>query len=129
MRLNEFYADPKRASSEEVNFGSAWRTQGEGPWKVVWMVATGELVAFNEQTHRRWSTGHGERAVEGLAVVLGAHYEAGWGSNDEVVIMGVEPDLLRLRGALIGWEDHMPEENGLAWLADRADGLSQGHAG
>jgi hypothetical protein len=75
--LNEFYAPAKRASSKELDFGSAWHTNGQGPWKVVRLEATGELVAFNEQTHRRWSTGRGERAVEGLALVLGADYEAG----------------------------------------------------
>jgi hypothetical protein len=48
---------------------------------------------------------------------------------DEVVVIGVEPDLLRLRGALLGWEDHMPEPNGLARLAERVDELSPGHQG
>jgi hypothetical protein len=47
---------------------------------------------------------------------------------DEVVIIGREPDLLRLRGALLNWEEHMPEPNGLGWLAERVDELSPGHA-
>ncbi len=46
--MKEFYADPERAHSEEVDLGSAWRTQGQGPWKVVWVEATGEVVAFRE---------------------------------------------------------------------------------
>jgi hypothetical protein len=46
MRLKDFYADPRRAGSEELDFGSSWRTHGEGPWKVVWVRATGKLVAF-----------------------------------------------------------------------------------
>ncbi len=46
--MTEFYADPERSGSEEFDFGSSWRTQGQGPWKVVWLEATGEIAAFDQ---------------------------------------------------------------------------------
>ena len=140
MRLKDFYADPQRASSEEVDFGSSWRTQGERPWKVVWLAATGELVAFNEQVERYYPTAKrgGAQDWSDLPVVVGVEAvtsilmgtdNSRRRATDEVVVIGVEPDLPRLRGALIGWEEHVPEENGLAWLAERGNELSRGHAG
>src|ERR1700730_10527884 len=60
-------ADPKRASSEELDFGSSWRTQGDGPRKVVWLQATGELAAFLESAYQGWqSTGGGGGARRSL---------------------------------------------------------------
>ena len=119
------------ASSEEVDFGASWRTQGKGPWKVVWLEATGELVAFNESHENSIPGSAPPLEVQILDDVLRDGIAGLWrppkGYADEVVIIGVEPDVLRLRGAVIGWEDHMPEENGLAWLAERVDELSSGH--
>jgi hypothetical protein len=43
VQLADFYADPERASSKEIDFGAAWRAQGEGPWKLLWLEATGEF--------------------------------------------------------------------------------------
>jgi hypothetical protein len=149
VRLNDFYADPKRASSEELDFGSSWRTRGDDPWKVVWLQATGELAAFQESAYQGWQPsgvggggGGGGNFVADMAFsfVFDAALEGVVGlfrhgapkphpELDEVVVIGVEPDLLRLRGALLGWEDHLPEPNGLAWLAERVDELSPGHQG
>ncbi|HZR14141.1 MAG TPA: hypothetical protein VFC33_12925 [Acidimicrobiia bacterium] len=62
-----------------------------------------------------------------IVEMVGALFHAGCAApSDEVVILGREPDLLRLKGALIGWEDHASEENGLAWLAERVNELSNG---
>jgi hypothetical protein len=150
MLLNDFYADPRRASSEEVDFGPSWRTNGEGPWKVLWVQATGEIVAFLESASAgfAWSGvggggggGGGGNLLAEIAVgfvfdaavegVIGAFRHGAQKPHpelDEVVIIGREPDLLRLRGALLNWEEHMPEPNGLGWLAERVDELSPGHA-
>ena len=46
--MREFYGDPDRAASNEIDFGSSWRTQGNGPWKVIWLESTGELAAFDQ---------------------------------------------------------------------------------
>jgi hypothetical protein len=114
MRLRDFYDDPDRADSDEVDFGSQWRTQGEGPWKVVWLAGTGEIAAFN-------SGRSGGAVMPGRGLGLGALL--GGGGPDEVVILGDHPDLDTVRAGLAGWQDHMAEDNGLAWLAERIDAL------
>lgn len=145
--LKDFYANPERAKSEEIDFGSSWRSQGEGPWKVLWMRATGEVVAFHESAFQSWQpsgVGGGGGGGDGnffVDMAVGAAFEVAvegviglfrhgapkpHPQLDEVVVIGVEPDLFRLRGALMGWEDRMPEDNGLAWLAERVDDLTRG---
>lgn len=116
MRLREFYDDPDRADSDEVDFGSQWRTQGDGPWKVVWLAATGEIAAFN-------SGRAGGTVMPGRGLGLGGLL--GGGGPDEVVILGVHPDLDTLRAGLAGWQDQMEDDNGLAWLAERVDELPE----
>jgi hypothetical protein len=49
VQLIDFYAERRRAESPEVVYGAAWRTQGNGPWTVVWLQATGELVATQRE--------------------------------------------------------------------------------
>lgn len=114
MRVREFYDDPDRAGSDEVDLGSEWRTQGEGPWKVVWVADTGEIAAFNSG---RPTT----PVMPGRGLGLGALL--GGGGADEVVILGVHPDLDTLRAGIAGWENEMAGDNGLAWLAERVDAL------
>jgi hypothetical protein len=121
MNVEEFYAVPERARSNEKGFGSQWRGQGEGPWKLVWLEATGEFVAFNEQTQRRWPTDTRGRVIQNVGSVVAGAYEAPWVSDDEVVVVGVEPDLERLQTRLAGWEQHMDDDNGLAWAAGQFD--------
>jgi uncharacterized protein (TIGR02118 family) len=116
MRVRDFYDDPDRADSDEVDFGSQWRTQGDGPWKVVWLAATGEIAAFN-------SGRSGGAVMPGRGLGLGALL--GGGGPDEVVILGAHPDLDTVRAGLTGWQDHMAEDNGLAWLAERIDELPE----
>jgi hypothetical protein len=38
-----------------------------------------------------------------------------------VVVVGYAVDLEELRPTLTGWEDHMREPNGLAWLTERCN--------
>jgi hypothetical protein len=109
VRLRDFYADPARAASDEIEFGASWRTQGTGPWKVLWVRDTGELAAFNEGARTTVPTGR-----------LGVRAMLGGGTEDEVVVLGVDTDLERVRDALTGWREHMAGDNGLAWLAERA---------
>lgn len=116
MRVRDFYDDPDRADSDEVDLGSQWRTQGDGPWKVVWLAATGEIAAFN-------SGRSGGAVMPGRGLGLGALL--GGGGPDEVVILGAHPDLDAVRAGLTGWQDHMAEDNGLAWLAQRIDELPE----
>jgi hypothetical protein len=142
VRVKDFYADPRRAGSDEVSFGSAWQSDGSGPWKVVWLEATGELVAFNEalspgDAYQGWGGGAGgdgnfvvdmvvgtaiDAAIDGvIRHVTNAGERAKRRVVDEVVPIGIERDGERLRHALRGWERHMPEPDGLAWVAARCD--------
>jgi hypothetical protein len=108
----------------------------------VWLAETGELVAFDESPRPSDSsfTGGGGGGGDGnffVDLAVGAavdaaiegvvhHFsertsDAGERAGDEVVVVGVETDGEKLRHALRGWERHMPEENGLAWVAARCD--------
>ncbi len=69
--MREFYDDPDRAESPEVDFGSAWRTQGRGPWKVVWLEWTGELVAFDVAGDEVVVVGYAEDRDELVATLAG----------------------------------------------------------
>jgi hypothetical protein len=135
MTLKDFYGDPARSESREIDFGS-WQRDGMGPWKVVWLEATGELVAFNE-TGRQSTPGIGmvgdnllldltvgiaaDAAIEGLV-----HLVSNAGTSrkrlSEAYIIAVQPDLDRLKSALAGWEERVRERDGMVWLAERARG-------
>ena len=41
--------------------------------------------------------------------------------GDEVVVVGFAHDLDELRTRLAGWETHISEANGLAWLVERCN--------
>jgi membrane protease YdiL (CAAX protease family) len=97
VRPIDFYADQRRATSPETAFGATWHTQGQGPWTVTWLQATGELVAVR-------------RGNDATATAP---------DDGEVVLLGIETDPRRLHATLTGWEDHVAESNGLAWLAAR----------
>lgn len=49
--LAAFYGDDERRSgSKEVDFGTRWlTTTAEPPWRVSWVVATGELYAVRSE--------------------------------------------------------------------------------
>jgi hypothetical protein len=137
VKLKEFYADPRRSASREIDFGSAWRHRGRGPWKVVWVEETGELVAFDEGGSLALggvSPMGGnlladvalgvvfDSALEGLMRLLRQHDSAARQRQafcDEVACIVVEHDLSELRRVISGWEEHMSEDDGLGWLARR----------
>jgi hypothetical protein len=132
VKLSEFYDDPLRGMSEELDFGSSWQLDGWGPWKIVWLEATGELVAFNDvRTMGSVVVGGGggnlifdlafEAAITGLVnrVARHANPEPPDQLRDQVTCLLVERDVERVRQRLSGWERHLPEANGLAWLLER----------
>jgi hypothetical protein len=87
-------ADPRRASSDEVDLGATWRRPGaEGTWRLAWLADTGELYLCRV---------------------------AGWpAEGTDVTVLAVVPDERRLDVLLDGWRDRRGDEDGLAWLASR----------
>jgi|SRR4051812_2376966 hypothetical protein len=77
MKMREFYADPDRAGSGEFDLGSSWRTQGQGPWKVVWLEATGEIAAFDQSGDEVVVVGFVEDVDELSALLTGWEEHAG----------------------------------------------------
>jgi hypothetical protein len=132
MNVEEFYTQPERASSNELAFGSTWRAHGQGPWKLVWLESTGELAAFEEIPPEPYVSQSGSGgglidlpfsvAIEGVAeVIRRAEKRQSKPLSYEVVVVGVEPDVERLQTRLTGWEEHIAEDNGLAWVAGHFD--------
>ncbi|HEX7094559.1 MAG TPA: hypothetical protein VF183_01660 [Acidimicrobiales bacterium] len=131
MKLKEFYADPRRAESAEVDFGGSWRGYGRGPWRVVWLRETGELVAFDVAALQGWEpTGLGgdagffiEGALAAVSKLFGrrAAKARRRPDRDDVVVLGVSQDAGELRRPLHGWEQHEGDERGLEWLTARTD--------
>lgn len=109
--MADFDADPRRATSGRLTFGETWRSLGGGPWAVVWIKATGEVVAIRDGNNRAVDR---QRAGD----------SADKRSRDderEVVLLGVERSTEAVHAALTGWEQHVSGPNGLAWVAERFD--------
>jgi hypothetical protein len=126
MKLQEFYANPERAHSGEITFGSAWRLEGEGRWALAWLEATGELVAFSLAALQSWEPsgnfGEGglllEAAAEGITRLFRHDSRGTVHDPAGVLVLGVEPDRDRLEARLAGWEERMAEENSLVWVVN-----------
>jgi hypothetical protein len=102
MDVDEFYEqDPRRQTSDEVEFGREWREQ-DLRFEVAWVVDTGELYAMAEPYDRRGIT---------TAAVT-------------VEVLGVFADRPAVDEVLVGWQDAMPGPDGLAWVRARAAGAT-----
>jgi hypothetical protein len=147
VKISAFYDDPDRGASNEINFGGDWQYHGCGPWKVVWLEATGELVVFNDLAQEMGVSVGGdpgnpigdlivgpvleyaaEAAAHGLHRIVRriqhhARSDDGRGVpaelSEEVSLLTIEPDITRLRSLIGGWEEHRSDPDGLIWLADR----------
>jgi len=97
MDIEEFYdQDPRRQSSDEVEFGREWSENGLR-FEVAWIVDTGELYVMAEPSGRRQVTTESV-TVEVLGVVEG---------RDAINAM------------LAGWQEAMAKPNSLAWVRGR----------
>jgi hypothetical protein len=102
MDVDEFYEqDPRRQTSDEVEFGREWREQ-DMRFEVAWVADTGELYAMAEPFDRRGIT---------TAAVT-------------VEVLGVIAARAAVDEALDGWQDAMPRPDGLAWVRARAGAAS-----
>ena len=123
MRAADFYAHPERSGSEEIKFGNTWSAEGApGPWQVTWLVATGELIAFNLAPGGFSSllSAGGDLVDAAIGVLFFATDEQDKkAKDDEIRILGVRTDRAELDRAIDGWEGRQANPDGLDWLAVR----------
>lgn len=122
--VRELYSDPVRANSREVAFGDRWHHPGQGPWKLIWIEDTGELVLVGLNWEER--SGAGGAAAEGMSdLVFGAAFDlvlrkfTRRGRPAQVLIIAVEPDQSTVESRLEGWEPRQMEDSGIDWLLSR----------
>ncbi len=102
MNVEEFYdQDPRRQSSEEIEFGREWY-ENELRFEVAWIADTGEVYVMAEPYDRRGVTTESV-TVEVLAVIEGRDV---------------------IDAALTGWQDAMSQPDGLAWVRARVAGAT-----
>jgi hypothetical protein len=108
MDLEEFYAaDERRRRSTELEFGRDWNDEN-GRWGVSWIEDTGELYLMREPDAGVWGDAFGDmraRPVSEHAL--------------DVEVLGVVPGRSAVESVMSGWEQKMPEPDGIAWLRDR----------
>jgi hypothetical protein len=122
MSLRDFYDNPGRSDSPEIDFGESWRCEGRGPWRVRWIEYTGELVAFAIGPDADFIGGTAALSLAVIAFDLLAHagsHHATSRGLDQVRILGVEYDRERLDRAIAGWQQHQAAPEGLTWLTSR----------
>ena len=87
-------ADPRRRTSDEVDFGATWRAAGsEDAWRLAWLRETGELYLCQAGGYP--------------------------GPSEQVQVLAVIPAEHDLDLVLDGWREHRAAEDGLAWLLSR----------
>src|ERR1700716_3844256 len=105
MDLEEFYAaDERRRQSAELEFGRDWHDDN-GRCAVSWVEDTGELYLMREPSAGVWGDAFGDmraRHVSEHAL--------------EVEVLGVVTRRSGIEAVMSGWEQKMPEPDGIAWL-------------
>ena len=106
MDLEEFYAaDERRRQSAELEFGRDWHDEN-GRCGVSWVEDTGELYLMREPS--AVGDAFGDMVVQHVSEhALG------------VEVLGVVPGRSAIEAVMSGWEQKMPEPDGIAWLRDR----------
>jgi hypothetical protein len=100
MDIEAFYdQDPRRRASDEVEFGTEWREDGQR-FEVCWVADTGELYLMAEP-YSRHELATASVTVEVVALVDG---------RDEI------------ESLLSGWRDEMAGPDSLAWVRARVSG-------
>jgi hypothetical protein len=100
MDVDEFYEeDPRRRTSDEVEFGRRWR-EGDMQFEVAWVTDTGELYAMAEPVSRK-GISSAQVTVEVLAVLA---------------------ERAQVDAALGGWQEAMAQTDSLAWVRARVAG-------
>jgi hypothetical protein len=96
MDVEEFYEqDPRRQTSDEVEFGRDWY-EGDMRFEVAWVAATGEVFAMAEPVSRR-----------GIST-----------ESVTVEVLGVVDGRDSVDARLSGWAAAMPQSGDLAWVRE-----------
>jgi hypothetical protein len=124
VKAREFYVSDHRRESAEVEFGPRWvDADGRGPYEVIWLVDTGELIAFYRgDSPTMVGAQLGEIGIDFADVVLGllgAAIGSRFSGPEELVLFGTIADRSELDRRLEGWEEMEGSRAGLAWLQER----------
>ena len=115
MDVNEFYSDPRRGRSPQVQFGGAWLDDSGYSYFVVWVEQTGELYAIREVLH---GGGPLQLAVAAPTVlVLPRRVDV----DAEIFVLLTEPSRSRIDSLLDGWADLQGRTGGFEELMSRLD--------
>lgn len=109
MDIEEFYdQDPKRRSSDEVEFGTDWTDAAGNRAELSWIAETGELYLMAEPVEPIGSDGLGDLYVQNLP-------------TDALIVevLGTFSSREDLEAKITGWEAAMAEKNSLEWLRAR----------
>lgn len=115
MDVNEFYSDPRRGRSPQVQFGGAWLDDSGYSYFVVWVEQTGELYAVREVLR-----GGGPLPLvvpNPLILMLPRRVDV----EAEIFVLLTEPSRQRIDSLLDGWADLQGQAGGFEELMGRLD--------
>ena len=121
--LEEFYADPRRKQSREIQFGAGWQSSRfEGlEFQLFWVAATSELCVLRTPLLNIRSDSFLSRFIAGLP----PHTRTQPLEEEEAMVDVIgevqEGDLAAL---LNGWEEHRDRPDGFDWVLSVTRGLS-----
>ena len=108
MDIEAFYAaDERRRHSSELEFGREWH-DASGRCEVSWVEDTGELYVMREPAATVVGDAFGD-----MRVLKMSEHELG------VEVLGVVSGRDAIEAVMSGWEQAMPQPDGLSWLRDR----------
>ena len=113
MDVNEFYSDPRRGRSPQVQFGGAWLDDSGYSYFVVWVEQTGELYAIREVLR----TGGPLPIADPWVFVLPRRADV----DGEIFVLLTEPSRQRIDSLLEGWVDLQGQPGGFEELIGRLD--------
>ena len=109
MDLEQFYdADPRRRTSEELEFGNDWLDNGART-QVSWVEVTGEIYAMRDPLGAL------------VADVIGDTRASPVADDDlTVVVLGTVEGRDKIAAVMSGWDKAMNTgDNSLSWVRDR----------
>ncbi len=109
MDIEEFYdADPRRRSSEELQFGQDWHDAHGRRYELNWVADTGELYVMQDELPPVWYDPFGD-----FLVMPADPRDLG------VRVLRHIPDREAVVALLAGWEEAMGQEDSVGWLIQR----------